>query len=705
MYFLLFDNLKKNLSTYLSSEQIKKIEDAYICAKNAHEGQVRSSGEPYITHPIAVAYILSEMKLDHETIMAALLHDVVEDTPITESQLTQLFGETVSKLVTGVTKLDKLQFRDHKEAQAENFRKMIMAMTSDIRVILIKLADRTHNMRTIGALRPDKRRRIAKETLDIFAPIANRLGINTIKYELQELGFEAMFPMRYKVLKEAIKRARNNRKEIISSILDNIKNRLDDTNISYEAIGREKHIYSIYQKMVRKEVQFHEIMDVYGFRIIVNSIDNCYRVLGIVHNLFKPRPGAFKDYIAIPKINGYQSLHTSLIGPHGVPIEIQIRTSEMDEMAKRGIAAHWFYKLNGSEIANSSTQIHTQRWLKSLLELQQSSSNSFEFIESVKTDLFPDEIYVFTPEGKIFELPIGATAVDFAYAVHSDIGQHCIGARVDRHPYPLNRSLSSGQSIEIVTSPNAQPNALWLDSVVTSKARTKIRQYLKGLRIEECQLLGKRLLKKALGSTRLEDIPVEHINSVLRFLGKNSIEELYIDVALGNLYTVIVANRLLNNGEPNSQLLSNMQQSSIVGTGGVNYVFANCCRPIPGDSIIAHVNLGKGLVIHTTNCTNIKTVEKEKFLNVSWDLSYSCNEVFEAGLRLEIINHQGILGEISHAVSLAGANIDAISSEEKDGKIYILNLVVTVRDRIHLADIMRKIKNIENVIKVIRKKS
>ncbi|MGN1392868.1 MAG: bifunctional GTP diphosphokinase/guanosine-3',5'-bis pyrophosphate 3'-pyrophosphohydrolase [Succinivibrionaceae bacterium] len=710
MLLSLFDDLKKILQTYLLPEQIGKIESAYQCAKNAHEGQARSSGEPYITHPIAVAIILANMKMDYETIMAALLHDVVEDTPISEVQIEQLFGSTVCKLVIGVTKLDKLQFRDHKEAQAENFRKMIMAMTSDVRVILIKLADRTHNMRTIGALRPDKRRRIAKETLEIFAPIANRLGINSIKSELQELGLEALYPMRYRVLKEAIKRARNNRKEIISSIIEDIKGRLDETDIVYEVLGREKNIYSIYQKMVKKDIQFHEIMDVYGFRIIVDNVDTCYRVLGQMHNLFKPRPGSFKDYIAIPKINGYQSLHTSLIGPHGVPIEIQIRTKDMDETAKRGIAAHWFYKLNGSEIANSSTQIHTQRWLNSLLELQQSASNSFEFIESVKTDLFPDEIYVFTPEGKIFELPTGATPVDFAYAVHSDIGQHCIGARVDHHPYPLNRSLKSGQSVEIVISPNAQPNALWLDSVVTSKARTKIRQFLKSLRIEECQLLGKRLLKKALGSTKLEDISEEKVNEVLVCFNKASLEDLYVDIALGNLFTVIVANKLLGKSMENLQKgssSSNLLPSSIIGTGGLSYVFANCCRPIPGDRIIAHINPGKGLVIHTISCSNIKSkdLDKDKFLNVTWDYTNACNEVFEAGLRLEIINHQGILGEISNAVSLSSANIDAITSEEKEGKIYILNLVVTVRDRIHLADIIRKIKNVSNVIRVIRKRS
>ncbi len=706
----LFENLKSILSSYLPKDQVDKIEQAYITAKNAHEGQTRTSGEPYITHPVAVATILAQMHLDCDAIRAALLHDVVEDTPITEDKIEQLFGETVTRLVIGVTKLDKLQFRDHKEAQAENFRKMIMAMTNDIRVILIKLADRTHNMRTIGALRPDKRRRIAKETLEIFAPIANRLGINTIKNELQELGFEALYPMRYKILKEAVKRARNNRKEIINSILEDIKGRINENHIECRILGREKHIYSIYQKMVHKEVQFHEIMDVYGFRVIVKNIDDCYRTLGLMHNLFKPRPGSFKDYIAIPKINGYQSLHTSLVGPHGVPIEIQIRTEYMDQMADRGVAAHWFYKLHGSESADSTAQIHAQRWLQSLLELQQSAGNSYEFIESVKSDLFPEEIYVFTPEGKIFELPIGSTPVDFAYAVHTDIGQHCIGARVDQHPFPLTRSLKSGQSVEILTSPLAKPNAQWLDSVVTSKARSKIRQYLKSLRSEECQILGKRLLRNALGNVRIEEIDKDHIDKVLKEFSKKNLNELYTDIALGNLFTVIVANRLLNNESMDTPTgtipHAKIPPSAINGTGGLNYVFANCCRPIPGDPIIAHVNPGKGLVIHTTNCSNIKAPHsQEKFLKVSWNMTNASNSVFQSALRITIKNHSGFLGELSNAITLAGANIDGISSEEKEGQIYDINLIITVRDRIHLADIMRKIKAIPNVIKVVRKKS
>lgn len=498
----LFEDLKTLLGSYLPEEQVTRIQDAFLVARDAHEGQTRSSGEPYITHPVAVATILAEMHLDYETISAALMHDVIEDTPVTKEQLALQFGPAVAELVSGVSKLDKLKFRDHKEAQAENFRKMVMAMVQDIRVILIKLADRTHNMRTLGSLRPDKRRRIARETLEIFSPIANRLGIHTFKSELEELGFEALYPMRARILRESVKRARGNRKEVIDSVYKEIAGRLQDAGIKAEVCGREKNLYSIYNKMVKKELRFYEVMDIYAFRVIVDDIDTCYRVLGQMHSLYKPRPGRFKDYIAIPKTNGYQSLHTSLVGPHGVPVEIQIRTEYMDQMADKGVAAHWAYKSNG-DITGSTAQIRAQRWMKNLLELQQSAGSSFEFIESVKTDLFPDEIYVFTPEGRILELPAGATPVDFAYAVHTDIGNSCVGARVERQPFPLSRPLTSGQTIEIITAPGARPNAAWLNFVVTSRARTKIRQFLKNLRAEESIILGRRLLSHSLGGKKI----------------------------------------------------------------------------------------------------------------------------------------------------------------------------------------------------------
>lgn len=500
----LFEGLKRQIEQYLTPEQTALVQQAYVVARDAHEGQMRSSGDPYITHPVAVASILAEINLDHETLMSALLHDVIEDTEYSKDDLAEIFGATVADLVEGVSKLEKLKFKDKEELQVENYRKMIMAMTQDIRVILIKLADRTHNMRTLGSLRPDKRRRIARETLEIYAPIANRLGIHDSKNELENLGFKALYPMRFRALGSAVKQARGNRKEIINNIQHEIETRIRDSGIDGTIDGREKHLYSIYRKMLNKELMFNEVMDIYAFRVIVNSYDTCYRVLGVVHNLYKPIETRFKDYIAIPKSNGYQSLHTSLIGPHGIPIEIQIRTEEMNAMADKGVAAHWSYKQSGKN-AGTTSQQRAHQWMQSLLELQQSAGSSFEFIENVKTELFPEEIYVFTPNGRIIELPMGATPVDFAYAVHTDVGSSCVGARVDRKPHPLNKPLDTGQSIEIITSPGGKPNATWLNFVVTGKARQGIRNHLKNQRTEEAHALGLRLLSSALGESSLED--------------------------------------------------------------------------------------------------------------------------------------------------------------------------------------------------------
>ena len=508
----LFEPLKELVSTYLSKVQVDLLKQAYVVARDAHEGQMRSSGDPYITHPVAVAINLAKMHLDHETLMAALLHDVIEDTETTKDELAELFGSTVAELVEGVSKLDKLKFDNKEEMQAENFRKMVLAMTQDIRVILIKLADRTHNMRTLESLRPDKRRRIARETLEIYAPIANRLGIHDIKNELEVLGFEAMYPMRSRALKSAIRQARGNRKEIINNIHEEIISRLSESGIQAEVIGREKHLYSIYRKMKNKELMFNEVMDIYAFRVIVpEKLDDCYRALGAMHNLFKPIETRFKDYIAIPKTNGYQSLHTSLIGPHGIPVEIQIRTQDMDQMADKGVAAHWLYKQDNNESGGTTAQMKAHRWMQSLLELQQSAGSSFEFIENVKSDLFPEEIYVFTPDGRIVELPMGATAVDFAYAVHTDVGNSCVGVKVDRKTYPLSRPLDSGQTVEIITSSAARPNATWLNFVVTAKARLQIRTYLRSQEKNESHALGLRLLSHALGSTKIEDILTEKV--------------------------------------------------------------------------------------------------------------------------------------------------------------------------------------------------
>ncbi|QCP61391.1 bifunctional GTP diphosphokinase/guanosine-3',5'-bis pyrophosphate 3'-pyrophosphohydrolase [Pantoea sp. SO10] len=701
----LFESLNQLIEKYLPEEQIKRLKQAYLVARDAHEGQTRSSGEPYITHPVAVACILAEMKLDHETLMAALLHDVIEDTPATYQDMEQLFGKSVAELVEGVSKLDKLKFRDKKEAQAENFRKMIMAMVQDIRVILIKLADRTHNMRTLGALRPDKKRRIALETLEIYSPLAHRLGIHHLKTELEELGFEALYPNRFRVIKEVVKAARGNRKEMIQKILAEIDGRLQEAGIPCRVSGREKHLYSIYRKMHLKEQRFHSIMDIYAFRVIVKDLDTCYRVLGQMHSLYKPRPGRVKDYIAIPKANGYQSLHTSMIGPHGVPVEVQIRTEDMDQMAEMGVAAHWAYKESG-EVSGTTAQIRAQRWLQSLLELQQSAGSSFEFIESVKSDLFPDEIYVFTPEGRIVELPAGATPVDFAYAVHTDIGHACVGARVDRQPYPLSQSLTSGQTIEIITAPGARPNAAWLNFVVSSKARAKIRQLLKNLKREDSVNLGRRLLSHALGgSKKLAEIPVENIQHELERMKLTAIDDLLAEIGLGNAMSVVVAKNLLQSGSEEPQSNSKRKKLPIKGADGVLITFAKCCRPIPGDPIVAHVSPGKGLVVHHESCRNIRGYQKEaeKFMPVEWDKV--TDQEFVAEIKVDMFNHQGALANLTAAINTASSNIQSLNTEERDGRVYSAFIRLTANDRVHLANIMRKIRVMPDVIKVHRNRN
>ncbi|WP_299795087.1 bifunctional GTP diphosphokinase/guanosine-3',5'-bis pyrophosphate 3'-pyrophosphohydrolase [uncultured Shewanella sp.] len=697
----LFEGLKESASGYLEPDQVELLKQAYQVARDAHEGQMRTSGEPYITHPVAVARILADMRLDHETLMAALLHDTIEDTPVTKEELAELFSESIAELVEGVSKLDKLKFRDKKEAQAENFRKMMMAMTQDIRVILIKLADRTHNMRTLGALRPDKRRRIARETLEIYAPIANRLGIHNIKIELEDLGFQAYYPMRYRVLKEVVKAARGNRKELIQSIEAAVRTRLEDTGLEGTVKGREKNLYSIYNKMRSKELQFQEVMDIYAFRVIVDSIDTCYRVMGAMHGLYKPRPGRFKDYIAIPKANGYQSLHTSLFGPHGVPVEIQIRTEDMDQMADKGVAAHWIYKKGSEGEQGTTTQVRARKWMQSLLELQQSASTSFEFVENFKTELFPEEIYVFTPEGRILELPVGATPVDFAYEVHTDVGNTCVGARVNRQAYPLSQPLISGQTVEIITAKGARPNAAWLNFVVTGKARAKIRQILKSLKEDDAVALGKRLLNHALGETKLDNISAEQIDSVVSDTKHNTLDELLADIGLGNAMSIVIAQRLRGDQVEHHEDKDSAMMP-IRGAEGMLVTFANCCRPIPGDAVIAHVSPGKGLVVHMESCANIRGYqgEPDKYIPVQWDSAEGVE--YQANLRIEIVNHQGALAKITSIVAAEGANIHNLSTEERDGRVFLINLRVSVRDRIHLANVMRRIRVLPEVLRTSR---
>ena len=698
----LFDNLKNVAREYLPESQLETLRQAYLVARDAHEGQSRSSGEPYITHPVAVACILAEMHLDHEALMAALLHDVIEDTEITKEDLAGRFGDTVAELVDGVSKLDKLKFRDRKEAQAANFRKMIMAMTHDIRVILVKLADRTHNMRTLGALRPDKRRRIAKETLEIFAPLAHRLGIHNIKTELEELGFEALYPNRYRVLKQVVAAARGNRKEMITKIRDEIAGRLQEVGIQANVVGREKNLYSIYNKMKNKEQKFHSIMDIYAFRVLVDDLDTCYRALGQVHNLYKPRPSQMKDYIAIPKANGYQSLHTSLIGPHGVPIEVQIRTEDMNQMADKGVAAHWRYK--NDEQCGTTAQIKAFRWMQSLLELQQSAGNSFEFIENVKSDLFPDEIYVFTPKGRIVELPVGATAVDFAYAVHTDVGNACVGSRVERLPYPLSKPLKNGQTIEIISAPGARPNAAWLNYAVTSRARTKIRQMLKTMRRKESLILGRRLLNHALSGTAIEEINPDNLKIVLADTKLKTLDDLLIAIGLGELMSIVVARRLLGRVDELTTLTPT-QGLPIRGSEGILLTFANCCHPIPDDAIVAYISPGKGLVIHREECPNIRGYQKEpnKYMPVQW--SDDIEQEFVTALKIDMQNHQGALADLTNTIAATGSNIQGLLTEEKDGRLYTITVKLTAKDRIHLANIMRKIRVMPNVVRVSRQRN
>ncbi|MFC3034449.1 bifunctional GTP diphosphokinase/guanosine-3',5'-bis pyrophosphate 3'-pyrophosphohydrolase [Pseudoalteromonas fenneropenaei] len=699
----LFEGLKKKISEYLSPEDVELVQKAYVVAREAHEGQTRSSGEPYITHPVEVTHILASMRLDHETLMAALMHDVIEDTEFNKQDLAEIFGTTVAELVAGVSKLDKLSFKDQKEFQAENYRKMIMAMTQDIRVILIKLADRTHNMRTLGALRPDKRRRIARETLEIFAPIANRLGIHDIKNELEDLGFQALYPMRHRALRSEVAKARGNRKEIINNIQGEIEARLSESGIKASVKGREKHLYSIYKKMLNKELQFNEVMDIYAFRINVENLDTCYRVLGVVHNLYKPIETRFKDYIAVPKTNGYQSLHTSLVGPHGIPVEIQIRTHDMDHMADKGVAAHWMYKKAGDSAGHTAQQ-RARQWMQSLLELQQSAGSSFEFVENVKTELFPEEIYVFTPDGRIVELPMGATAVDFAYAVHTDVGNTCVGARVDRRPYPLSKRLDTGQTIEIITSSGAHPNATWLNFIVTGKARLGVRNYLKSQRQEEALQLGRRLLDSALGETKLEQVPDESLARVLEEHNLKTMLELLVEIGSGNIMSLLVAKRLLQKDSDELETLAKKAKAAIIGTEGMLVTYAKCCRPVPGDEIIAYMSQGKGLTVHREGCKNIKGWQNEraKYFVVKWEDTKE--KEYIANIRVEIINHQGALAKLTNVVASTSANIVEIATDEKESNLYVIDLGVTVKDRIHVANIMRRIRVMPDVQRVYRKK-
>jgi guanosine-3',5'-bis(diphosphate) 3'-pyrophosphohydrolase len=707
---LTIDSLASSLSGYLATDQVNSVRRAYFYAEQAHDGQFRRSGEPYVTHPLAVANILCDMHMDHQSLMAAMLHDVIEDTGVSKTAIKSQFGDTVADMVDGVSKLNKITFSTHAEAQAENFQKMALAMARDLRVILVKLADRLHNMRTLDVLSPEKRRRIARETLDIYAPIANRLGMNAVRVEFEELGFAALHPMRARRLDAAVKSVRGNRKEIVKQIQSAIEACLAREGFPGRTIGREKHLYSIYEKMRSKRKPFSEIMDVYAFRIVVDSVDTCYRVLGAVHNLFKPVPGRFKDYIAIPKANGYQSLHTTLFGLHGVPIEIQIRTEEMEAMANNGIAAHWLYKSSDDISANAHTR--ARQWVNGLLEMQQNAGNSLEFIENVKIDLFPDEIYVFTPKGRIMELPAGSTAVDFAYAVHTDVGNACVACRISRRLAPLSEPLESGQTVEIITSPGAQPNPAWLSFVVSGKARSNIRHYLKNQRQSESIALGRRLLNKILAGfgTQIEKLSPDEIKSALEQLNVTELDTLLSDIGLGNRMAHMVAQKMMPaTNAPDSAKggsRANKQTSlTIRGSEGMVMSYAKCCYPIPGDPIVAHISSGRGMVIHTETCNNIGEFRNspEKIVPVRWDPDVDGE--FAVELRVEIENERGIIAKLATAITSKEANIERISTVERDARFSIVNLLLNVRNRIHLARVMKHIRLIKPVSRVARVKS
>ncbi len=696
--------LTDKLSSYLEPKEVAKVERAYRYSEQCHRGQMRQSGDPYITHPLAVANILADMHMDHESLMAALLHDVIEDTGVTKGQISRRFGRTVADLVDGVSKLTEIEFESKAEQQAESFQKMTLAMSRDIRVVLVKLADRLHNMRTLGVLAPAKRRRIARETLDIYAPIAQRLGINDIRLEFEDLGFAAMYPLRHQRLREAMKAARKNRKEIVAEIHQAIEMRLENESFPALVKGREKHLWSIYKKMRTKKKSFRDIMDVFAFRLVVDSADDCYRILGMMHNIFKPVPGEFKDYIAIPKANGYQSLHTVLVGMHGVVIEVQIRTKEMERMANYGIAAHWEYKTGSQNV--DGNQRRANRWVQGLLEMQKQAGDSLEFLEHVKADLFPDEVYVFSPKGTIVELPSGATAVDFAYSVHTGIGDSCIACRVDGELTPLSEQLQSGQKIEIITAEGAQPNPNWLNFVVTAKARSAIRHFLKNQQHDESVDLGKRLLDQALANlgTQYNQLKKSQIKRLLKETGASTFEYVLQQIGLGNRVPFAVANLLVpaSKREVADGKKNNTLPVVIDASDGLLLHYGRCCHPIPGDPILGHISPGKGLVIHYESCRNLKEIRSnpEKCMPLTW--STVVKGEFPVEIKVEVTPERGFIAALASRMTEEDATIEHISVNEKDSFTSIVDVVLSVRDRIHLADIMRRARSLKPVRRIYR---
>ena len=690
--------------SYLKPDEVALVRDAYAFAEAAHAGQTRYSGEPYITHPLAVAGALAEWQMDVQAVVAALLHDVMEDTAVTKAQIAQRFGKHVAELVDGLSKLDKIEFQSHQEAQAENFRKMLMAMARDLRVVLIKLADRMHNLQTMSHVRADKRRRIATETLEIYAPIANRLGLNKLFRQLQDLSFELIHPLRAKVIARALNAARGNRRELLSRILDNVNGKMIEAGIRAQVFGREKSLYSIYRKMEEKRLSFSQVLDIYGFRVVVKDVPTCYLALGALHALYKPVPGKFKDYIAIPKVNGYQSLHTTLIGPFGTPIEVQIRTEEMHHVAQEGVASHWLYK--DAEQSGADLQKKTAKWLQSLLELQSGTRDSAEFLEHVKIDLFPDVVYVFTPKGQIMELPRGATAVDFAYMVHTDIGNRCVAARINQELMPLRTELKNGDQVEIITAAHANPNPAWLSYVRIGRARSKIRHFLKTMQHEESAQLGENLLKQELHHLGVEsaELPSDAWEDLMRDAGNRSMKEIYTDIGLGKRIAAVVARRLLAKDGVGPEEPLPLSTVVIRGTEGMAIQLAPCCCPIPGDPIIGSIRKGQGLVVHAHDCPTIsksRSSEPKKWIDVEWQPAEG--KLFEARLRITAKNARGVLAAMAAAIADAGSNIENIHMEEKTPGLYTtLQFTIQVGNRAHLARIMRGLRLISEVVRIAR---
>ncbi|HUP94801.1 MAG TPA: bifunctional (p)ppGpp synthetase/guanosine-3',5'-bis(diphosphate) 3'-pyrophosphohydrolase [Burkholderiales bacterium] len=698
--------LFKEWSGYLKPEDLKQLESAYHFSKAAHEGQYRKSGEPYISHPLAVADILAQWHMDPQALTAALLHDVTEDTEVTKTEISRNFGKPVAELVDGVSKLDNIEFETHEQAQAENFRKMLLAMARDVRVILIKLADRLHNLRTLEAVPTEKQERIARETLDIYAPIANRLGLNAIYQELDDLSFQHLYPDRYRVLAKAVKAARGNRREVVGKVADAVKRKLKDNKVEAQVHGREKHLYSIYRKMREKHLSFAQVLDVFAFRIIVKDVQSCYLALGALHGLYKPIPGKFKDYIAIPKANGYQSLHTTLFGPFGSPLEIQIRTQEMHKIAEAGVASHWLYRTSDASL--SELQQKTHQWLQSLIEMQSESGDSVEFLEHLKVDLFPDEVYVFTPKGQIMALPRGATAVDFSYAVHTDIGNRCVAVKINQELMPLRTELKNGDRVEIITAAHAKPNPLWLNFVVTAKARSHIRHFVKTMHFQESVQLGERLLNQALTSFRssLADIREPQWRRLLTESSAKSRQHLLSDIGLGKRLSAVIARQLLSFGGPLPQESGAPGTVIIRGSEGMAVQFAKCCKPIPGDPIIGMISKGQGMIIHTHDCPVLGKArpDPDRLLDVQWD--QETRKSFEVSIKLVVANQRGVLAKVAAEISSAGSNIQNVAVDPEDGGNYTtMHFTLQVSNRLHLAQIMRALRSVPEVIRISRVKT